>query len=462
MQRIPFPIESYEHASKPLSDKQLLNFFPEAQPADARSPWALISTPGLTGYFAAGEGPVSAVNSDLPGLIYLISGGGAYRYTIATDALEFLGEVDVPFGAADYLLFNSIAVGPTAVVFCVPPYLYVSDHVNPVNRAGIPDGGASSVTYLDGYFVCTNLLNPEQFFVSQLLDPTNFDALDFASLDAFPNEVFRVMTVGTDLWFAGAAGWEIWYDTGAVSFPFQRQSGGILQRGPAIPKAIAFGDGSVWWVSIDGIVYRSVGYQALRVSTTAIEEIIRSSSTISIQSMLTYSQGGHNFVALNLPARTLVYDTLTGKWHERASTDDGTGRWRIECACAHTGLPILGDSLSGSMFFADPTSDNEFGTIVQRQITFPPIWAGTHRAFMNRLEIEMAVGGFNTPGQMALQWSDDGGFNFNIGRVMNTQGNRAYTTRCGSFHQRVLRLTMFGLATLYAADADITAPLMGG
>jgi hypothetical protein len=39
---------------------------------------------------------------------------------------------------------------------------------------------------------------------------------------------------------------------------------------------------------------------------------------------------------------------------------------------------------------------------------------------------------------------------------------RVFTTRLGSFHQRVLRLTRQGSLTLYAVDADITQPLGGG
>ena len=68
---------------------------------------------------------------------------------------------------------------------------------------------------------------PQFFFITLLNDPTMVDALDFAALDAFPNAMVKVMTLGTDLWFAGASGWEIWYDAGNLDFPFRRRPNGI-------------------------------------------------------------------------------------------------------------------------------------------------------------------------------------------------------------------------------------------
>ena len=67
MQRIPFPLESYVHPSLPLSAKRLLNYYSEAAPPDARTPAALIPTPGLTTLVTVGTGPIHAINTDFIG-----------------------------------------------------------------------------------------------------------------------------------------------------------------------------------------------------------------------------------------------------------------------------------------------------------------------------------------------------------------------------------------------------------
>jgi hypothetical protein len=104
---------------------------------------------------------------------------------------------------------------------------------------------------------------------------------------------------------------------------------------------------------------------------------------------------------------------------------------------------------------------------VPRLAVMPPMWAGTNRAFCNRVEIEMEVGGALSPGNVLLEWSDDGGITWTGSRTMSagTAGQlrkRVFTTRLGSFHQRVFRFSTNGHATFYAVDADVTAPLMGG
>ena len=82
MQRIPFPLESYNHQSKPLSSKFLLNLMAEQEPADARVTAALVSTPGLVDSgWAFGAGPVTAMNYDMPGVLYAVSGTHFYRLT---------------------------------------------------------------------------------------------------------------------------------------------------------------------------------------------------------------------------------------------------------------------------------------------------------------------------------------------------------------------------------------------
>jgi hypothetical protein len=73
----------------------------------------------------------------------------------------------------------------------------------------------------------------------------------------------------------------------------------------------------------------------------------------------------------------------------------------------------------------------------------------------------MEVGGTQTPGPVLLQWSDDGGRTYNAGRTMSAgvagdYRHRVFTTRLGSFRERVFRITVHGLCRLYAVDADIT------
>ena len=73
----------------------------------------------------------------------------------------------------------------------------------------------------------------------------------------------------------------------------------------------------------------------------------------------------------------------------------------------------------------------------------------------------MEVGGANSPGDILLEWSDDGGITYTGSRTMNagtaTQTRkRVFTTRLGSFRDRVFMLTAYHAMTVYAVDCDLT------
>jgi hypothetical protein len=470
LQRIPFPLESYEHQSQPLSSKSLLNLMAEQEPTDARTAAALVSTPGLVDSgWALGAGPVIAINYDMPGSLYAVSGTHFYRLTHPVSGgttIEDLGDVGTASGTNvwPYDLMPTIAVGPVGAVVCVPPNAWVCDHSGGINQIGGDFPGARSVAYLDGYFVYTSTEVGAKFFCNLLEDPTNFDALDFAYADAFPNILHRVVSLNGDLWFLGDGGIEIWYDAGAADFPFRRRAGGVISNGVGAIRSVAWGDNSLFWLGVGGIVYRSNGYHALRISTHAMEQHFRELGLQNVVSSLSYIQDGKVFYVLTYTTMTFVYDCSTQLWHNRASSLDGTGPWRPSAVAKFTGEPLFGDSLSGRLFFADPNVGTEDGVQVVRHFTTGPLWGGGARMFCARLEVEMECGGPASPEQIFVTWSDDGGRNVTsgirtlwTGDVTQTRA-RPFTTRLGSFRSRQFTVSTrhTNRVAFYAVDAALT------
>ncbi len=328
----------------------------------------------------------------------------------------------------------TIAVGPLHVVVCVPPNAFYCGHL-PTDTAVIPVpfapafAGATSVTYLDGYFVYSGVESAAQFFISGLQDPTSYDALDFANADAFPALVTRVMALHGDVWIVGESGLEAWCSAGSSGletmpgtsfFPFRRRTGGMIAIPAARPRSIALGDGSVWWVGRDDAVYRTQGYQAKRVSTHAVERAVYEASgftalgagdgsgAFSITNAYCYMERGHLFYVLSFlntttmdPVTggiTLAYDANTDKWHDRASGSGGTGRWRGHAAAQYGDWVIFGDYNDGTIWRSIPELGTEGSMQPLRSFTLPPLWAGTKRAFCPRLEIELDVASASAPG----------------------------------------------------------------
>jgi len=467
MQRLPFPLDSYTHESLPLSAKRLINVCSEQAPDDARTKGALISTTGLQVYLNVGTGPIVALCGDYPGVTYVVSGTRAYRIRFLIDGttpIDDLGDVGSPSigSIAPYRLMVTIAADTIGAVICVPPNAFTCTHSGSLNQlGGTFPGNATSVAYVDGYYGFTSSDAYQKFFISHLLDPTNFDALDFAYADAMPNNIYQVISHRGEFWLLGDNGHEVWYDAGQADFPFRRRAGGVSNQGGAGPRSTARGDGSVFWVGYTDIVFRSNGYVPQRISTHPIEQIIRAAgSAISVQSAFTYIENGHIYYVLNLPLRTLVYDCATQTWHERSSSPDGSGRWVPDKATYVADHTLFGASNSSKIYIEDAAGAEE-GRQMLRQFTMPPLYAGTRRAFCSRLEVEMD-NGHPAAGNVTLDWSNDGGYTFLGGpRAMvadpATAARRVVTNRLGSFRQRVYRVSCTGKTTFYAVDADIQA-----
>jgi hypothetical protein len=478
MRRVPFPTETYEHPSLPLVHKTLLNLMLEHAPADARTETPLVSTPALLPYLSVGIDPILAMNDDAPGVIYFVSGTKAYRLRFAPDGSP-VPEILLDVGTADagtspWNSFVSIAAGPLACVICVAPRAYTCGHLpgDALNLITDPDfPGASSVCYVDGYFAFSSLGDTSQWFISRLLDPLSFDALDFVFSDAMPNAVRRVIAHRGQVWTVGENGFEVWYDAGSSGlettpgisfFPFRRMSGGVINVGTGSPMSVCRADGSVWWMGLDGIVYRSNGYVPKRVSTHAIEAIIGGNS-VSLDAM-THAFRGHWFYCLTtIDNRTLVYDASTEKWHERSTSTDGHAPWAAWVAATdNNALHLFGDRSTGQIYTI-AMWPVDAGVTVIRQATLPPITVSSvrgARAFCSRAEVEMEVGSAETPGPVSLDWSDDGARTFKPPRVMSAGApgafrHRVFTTRLGSFRERSYRITVHGLTRLFALSADI-------
>lgn len=458
--RLNFATESYELPSLPASAKRLLNVFPESLPADGRSEIMLKNTAGLgNGVFQLGNGPIYAMNDSLSGRVYLISGSLCIRMRPDNDmAPEVL--MDVGFASDGFV---SIAVGTTAAVFCVPPNAYVCGHNDPLYKITDPNFvGASSVAYLDGYFVFTAYENNSRFFCSNLLDGTTYDALDFAYADGRPNVVRRVIEHNGDLWLMGEGGIEAWYDAGTVNFPFRRRPGTEIPYGCANPESVAICDNAIFYLTQNAVVLRVDGYTPTRVSTYAIEDWIRKENNFYYVDACSYSQDGHAFYCITFMGphqRTFVYDPGMKRWHDRSSAVDGNGPWRGRNVATRGSQILIGDRFSGKLYTPDAAITNDDGTELIRTITFPQVWADTKRAFMARLELEMETGLATKNANILLEISDDGGKSFRKREVLYTGVNgeqlRVFWTRLGSFRDRVLRLTLYDVCNVYGADAEM-------
>jgi len=343
---------AYVARSVNAADNRMVNLFPEVIPDGGQTGGFLNRAPGLDLLVTVGTGPIRGLWT-FNGVGYVVSGTELYSLTTAYVA-TLLGTVvgTGPVSMSDNGTQLFIAANG-------PGYIYNSSTAVFAQITDVDFAGASIVGYLDGYFV---FIQPDSqiFWVTQLLDGSSVDPLDFASAEGSPDGVVSMIVDHGQIWLFGTNSVEVWYDSGAADFPMTRIQGAFNEIGCAAAFSVAKLDNGIFWLGADargqGIVYRANGYTGTRISTHAIEFAIAQYGNISDAIAYTYQQEGHAFYVLTFPTgnATWVYDVSTQAWHERAGFENGLfTRHRSNCQMAFNSQIVLGDYVNGNIYAFD-------------------------------------------------------------------------------------------------------------
>jgi hypothetical protein len=420
--KTPILGSSYVARSINAADNRMVNLFPEIVPEGGKEPGFLNRAPGLKFQQTIGTGPIRALwahqtnGSDF----YVVSGVQFYKVTGLTATPTLLGTVSGtgPVSIADN--------GTQIFLACNGPSYIYNEVTNVFAQITDPDfPGAVTVGYLDGYFVF-NEPNSQKIWVTELLDGTSVDPLDFASAEGSPDGLVAVNVDHREAWLFGTDSIEVWYNAGQTDFPLTRIQGAFNEIGCVAAFSIAKLDNGLFWLGTDargqGIVYRANGYTGVRVSTHAIEYAIAQYGNISDAVAYTYQQEGHAFYVLTFPSAnaTWVYDVSTQAWHERAGWNTATGqftRHRSNCQCNFGGNTVVGDYENGNIYTLDLDVYSDNGGIQKWLRSWRALPTGQNnlkRTAQHSLQLDCESGtglitGQGSDPEIMLRFSDDGG-----------------------------------------------------
>jgi len=413
---------SYVARSVNAADNRLVNLFPEATADGGKTAGFFNRAPGLKFQQAIGTGPIRALwahqtnGSDF----YVVSGIEFYKVTGLTSTPTLLGLVSGtgPVSIADN--------GTQMFLACNPDGFIYNEVTNVFAKITDPDfPGAVTVGYLDGYFVF-NEPNSQKVWVTELLDGTSVDPLDFASAEGSPDGLVAINVDHREAWLFGTDSIEVWYDAGLADFPLTRIQGAFNEIGCVAAFSIAKLDNALFWLGTDargqGIVYRANGYTGVRVSTHAIEYAIAQYGNLADAVAYTYQQEGHAFYVLTFPTgnATWVYDVSTQAWHERAGWNTALGeftRHRSNCQCNFGGNTIVGDFENGNIYTLDLDVYADNGGIQKWLRSWRALPTGQNNLKRSahhslQLDVESGTGlndGQGSDPEVMLRFSDDGG-----------------------------------------------------
>lgn len=444
----------YISDSLPISAQECLNWYVNVPSVPSRSAAQLFGTPGIAEL--ASTGTIAQTNRGsitLNGVPYFVNGTKLYRLN-ADFSIDELGVI--PAGGRVSLAQNGSQVvillpGAEAYVFTPDPDT-LTEITDPDFRA---NGNPEYVVFIDGYFVFTT--DSKRFINSALNDGLSYNALDFGSAEANPDNTVAPFTFKNQLYIAGQITTEAFQNVGGTGFPFTR-SGLYLSKGVTAPLSIIEISDTMMWIGAgareSSAIWALAGNTTKKVSTTAIDNVLQDLTEDELLQVFawSYAEKGAYFVAFTLPTTCFVLDTITGKWHERKSLVEGSLlRFRVNSIISAYGRVIVFDRFDGRIGELSKDVLTEYGDPIIRRVSGVPFSGNGNRIRVTKLEAvaEQGVGNAASPDpQISLDVSDDGGRTWRderlrkLGRIGN-YNHRTIWRRLGAFaNDVVFRFTM--------------------
>lgn len=427
-------------------------------PPGAKTPVLLTRAPGTKSWATVGSGSIEGMYAAEIGFetgrldrLYVVSGRQLYSVDSSGSA-TLLGDVGTPVSL-------DFAHNADSLVVVNEPdaYYYQNTTDDGAVFAAIDDEdfltrGAGDVEFLENFLLFREP-NSNRFFGADLGSVSDYDALNFANADSSPDNMKGMITDHRALLAFCDETVEIFENTGTAGFPFERNINGTMQVGLIDANLVGRIFDVVYFVADDLTVRRVDGIAPVKISTHYVEQFL-ARMTISSGTTFSYQQEGHFFIGFSFLEGTIIYDAVTGEWHERESYQEKF--WRPRHVVNFAGKVLAGDPFTNNIVeldldtYSDAVGDRLMSSTVQRmEWTYQPIYAEGVRAFHDRLEVVMETGVSLTTGQgsnakMMMEFSDDGGITWSslpdreIGAIGEYEA-RVVWHNLGSARQRVYR-----------------------
>ena len=389
MREIPIALQYAKGDNRLNTSETVINLYPEKIQGTTVANIILKNTPGYTELETLDTNNIVGIYT-APDKMYIVTETKLYSY----DGVKLLELGNVSFSKPVTFAYNGIQL----VITAGDSYYYDGSTVTKITDTAYYD--SDTVTYQDGYFIF-NRSGTGQFFITDPYTVT-FNALNYATAESSPDNLLAVKSDAKKLYLFGNNTIEIWYNSGDV-FPFSRIDGGIINIGLLDSNTIQLVNNVVTFVGNDNIVYFLDGFEAKRISTTVIEELIANSTNFVSAS---YNYEGHLFYQLTTDSETLVYDFTTGIWHKR-ETDNG--KYAIRHIVFFEGS-YYGVDDNNKIYEVSEDIYTENGSPIKREFTTAPLINDGDYFTINTLQVLLETGDIKNDedNKIYLRFSDNG------------------------------------------------------
>ena len=420
---LPIANGFYRSESLPVSAQQGINCYPVIAQAPSLVQEYVVGCPGIEQKaLITGGGKFGRGVHVMGGVFYCVNGTTLYRVN-SDYSYTSLGTIT---GSSNV----SMADNGTQLLILVPGstgYIF-TEAPDTLTTITDPDftanGNPQYVVFVDGYFLLST--DQKKFIVSALNDGLSYNALDFGSAESDPDAVTCPAIYQNQVFIFGTTTIEVEQNVGGSGFPFQR-SGLFFDKGttaplsviPAIDRLIFVGNG----VNESPAVWAINGNAVEKLSTNSIDTLLQDLTTQEVAAIRswTYAQKGSYFVGFSLPTTTIVYDSMSKRWHERQSLINGEiDQYRVHSMATAYGKVLCNDVIDGRIGSLDPAVFSEYDELIVKKIVTMPFADKMLSLFVPMIEltVESGVGNSDaTDPVVELERSVDGGRTWSYSRA---------------------------------------------
>jgi hypothetical protein len=448
-----------------VNAQRAIGWYPEVEGDGAKSILTMKPTPGLRELAQAGNGPRRSHGVDFEGDHYFVSGGNLVKVSplwVAT----IIGALNTNAGWCGIIAGRThllVVDGGDGYTWDGTTFAVVADPDFPVSP--------SACGYMDGYFIVNDDAT-DQFSISANEDPTAWDALDFASAEADPDNAVAIATSYRDLYLIGQQTTQVYFNSSNADFPFDLYANGVLEFGSPAPASVVRAGGNIFMVAASKnssvSIVRLNGFQAQKIVDPEMAYTLGRMATITDAVGMAYTQDDQTFYEITFPTEgiTYTYHLEQDMWHERSS--GGIGLTHRALGHGYFNREhVVGDNANGIIYALDPETYTDNGAPIWRRRIASILHREGRQIEINGLEVEFKAGvgtlaGQGRDPQAMLRYSFDGGHTWSrelwqrIGR-MGQYGQRACWTRLGQGHHFLLEITVTDPveAIIVGAYADV-------
>lgn len=477
--RITIPLLGPDGRSRTtqVNVQETLNFMTATVGMGGKSPLVLETVPGLVELGQIGDGPCRTPQfvqwihpTDRTNDTYAVFGTSVVR--ISTLGISVIGAIPLQITAV------RVARGRTHLLFVDGRQGYTYDGTTFATIADLdfpgitrePGFEPTHAIYLDGFFI-VNDARTDSFFLSDIEDPTSWNALEFDVAGVAPDRALAVAATESDLWIIGDETSQAYYNSGNATFPYQIILSATQEVGILGPQTIAESDSGIFFLATTpeggAFVYRIGGHNGQIISGEEQDRAIAEVPDLKEASGYIYQQAGKAFYVLTLHPEfpSLVYNIKVGSWETRAMADGGA--YRLAGAGLFNNQNIGGSRFTGRIYRLDLNNFEDAGTpLVRRRVTAVQHSNGHLLDWWEVvIDAESGVGrpsGAGEDPKIRMRYSDDGGMSWSQQMVepLGREGQgrrRAVFRNLGQSRARVFELEVADPVpvTLIAAYARV-------